>query len=88
MISEKIFLNHSLVDAIAPIQVNMEKVLGYFVNEIRAGDKTVPYSFVAGLSKVGPLELNDDEIILNEWTARDMEVSPGDSITLSWDYLG
>jgi hypothetical protein len=60
-------------------------VLTYLANLIRAGDRATPYSMV---SAVGgpflPAGMHDDEILVNEWLAEDLQVKPGDTVALSY----
>ncbi|MHC4844486.1 MAG: FtsX-like permease family protein, partial [Planctomycetota bacterium] len=61
-------------------------VLTYFVNELRSGEKATPYSMVTAMSKsssgnsVIPVDMEDDEIIINDWLAEDLDVKEGDLI--------
>lgn len=55
------------------------KLLTYFVNEIKHGEEMVPYSMISamqaekgGVASRVPEGLGDDEIILNEWTAKQL----------------
>jgi len=60
-------------------------VLSYFVNSIRAGGRETPYSMVtAGEPPLVPADLKEDEIILNEWTAEDLQAKPGDKVELEY----
>lgn len=59
-------------------------ILTYFVNEIRSGEKSTPYSMVAGLDPRAGLRLADDEIAVNEWLAADLDVAEGDTIELTY----
>ena len=67
-------------------------VFTYLANTIRKGDRAIPYSLVAAtpLDAVAPSSPSSatDSIILNEWTARELNASPGDRITIDyflWD---
>lgn len=74
----------------------VQPVLAYLANTIRAGDRSVPYSIVAATkpvaqSPLGPLpvettnvNLGDDQILLNRWTADELQVKPGDDIVLDY----
>jgi putative ABC transport system permease protein len=64
-------------------------VLTYFVNEIRSGERTTPYSMVTALDpKLLPIsDLQDDEIILNEWCAEDLNANVGALVTLTFFVL-
>ncbi len=77
-------------------------VLTYLANEIRVSDRSVPYSTVTafgtgGEASFGPLLLSDgepapkietDEILLNEWAARDLRASIGDEVELAYYLVG
>ncbi|MGD0090672.1 MAG: ABC transporter permease [Planctomycetota bacterium] len=64
-------------------------VLTYFVNALRANGKETPYSMVtAGATPLVPGDLKDDEIILNDWTAEDLQAKPGDKVELEYFTLG
>jgi putative ABC transport system permease protein len=83
--SERIFLDPPVVDAVQSLQENTLNIFSYFVNEIRVGDRTTPYSFVSALSD---LDSADDEVLINEWLADDLGAGPGDRITLTYYILG
>ncbi len=77
----------------------LQPVATYLANTISVSEgdkqKTIPYSIVVGVDSkkdVGPLvgaegqsiQLADDEIALNEWTADDLQAKVGDRITLKY----
>jgi len=60
-------------------------VLTYLVNLIRHGEKTTPYSMVtAAGSPLVPADLADDEVIINQWLAEDLDAKVGSEISLTW----
>ena len=77
-------------------------VLTYLANEIRFGDRSIPYSTVTALDTgsealFGSLLLSNgeptprlekDEILLNEWAAGDLRVSVGDEVELAYYVVG
>ena len=77
-------------------------LLTYLANEIRFGDRSIPYSTVTALdasseTRFGPLllsngepapKLEKDEILLNEWAARDLRASLGDEVELIYYVVG
>jgi len=84
--TERVFLDNKLAETLQLLP-GAEPVLTYFVNEIQkvAGpDNTIPYSFV---SSVGS-NLKPHEIILNSWSAEDLQAKPGDSIRLNYFEIG
>jgi len=80
------------------LNVDPVPVLTYLANSIRSEKGTVPYSTVTaldvGLEERGNLydlvsgqastKLEKDEILLNEWTARELSVQVGDPVTLTY----
>ena len=77
-------------------------VLTYLANEIRLADRSIPYSTVTALdtssealfdslllSNGDPApKLEKDEILLNEWAARDLRASVGDEVELAYYVVG
>lgn len=64
-------------------------VLTYFVNEIRCGDRSTPYSMVTAATKpIVPEDLKDDEIVISDWLAEDIAAKPGDNLTLKYYVMG
>jgi len=65
-------------------------VLVHLANTIRVGERTVPYSIVAGLEpEVFPsLDLGaagqPPPIVLNEWAARALQARPGDEVVVEY----
>ena len=60
-------------------------VLTYMANLIRAGDRATPYSMVtAAGGPFVPAGMSEDEILVNEWLAEDLQVKPGDTVALSY----
>ena len=77
-------------------------VLTYLANEIRFGDRSIPYSTVTALDTGSEAlfdslllsdgepapKLEEDEILLNEWAAGDLRVSVGDEVELAYYVVG
>src|ERR1043166_1124730 len=60
-------------------------VLTYLANLIRAGDRSTPYSMVTAAGPpFTPPGMRDDEILVNDRLAADLNVAPGDSVQLSY----
>src|SRR5689334_19905540 len=67
-------------------------VLSYLANSINSGDRSTPYSLVtalddetlARLAKPIVQPTKHPAIILNDWTARDLNAKPGDTISLEY----
>ena len=93
--SERIFIDPPIVDTISTILPQTQMILTYFVNELRVGERTTPYSMVAAIQPVKPrrssiqkeypsLEMNNDEILISSWCAEDLMASPGDTLIMNY----
>ena len=70
-------------------------VFTYLANTIRKGDRQIPYSLIAAIDlhavdppSSSPSPAATDSIMLNEWAARELKASPGDTIAIDyflWD---
>ena len=76
--------------AASALSLHPVPVLSYLANSISAGERSIPYSLVTGLdeSSLGLLApgqtIGRDEIILNEWAARELGARQGDSVSLDY----
>jgi len=98
--SRRVFLDEPVAAAAAKADAAALGVLTYLVNRIEAGGRSTPYSFVSAIGflrepppgqppddpawKLIPPDMADDEIIINDWLARDLKVKPGDRVELSY----
>ena len=78
-------------EAASALGVRAEPVLSYLANRIRSGDRVTPYSVITArdLSAVRGAEAPADPgaptpVVLNRWTADDLAVEPGDSVTVQY----
>ena len=89
MRSKRIFLDPAVVEAALKTYKDAQPVLTYFVNEIGIGNRATPYSFVSAPgTPIAPPGMKEDEIIINEWLARDLLAVKGDRIRLTYYVLG
>ena len=87
--SNRIFIDANNAKAIAASIQGAEPLLTYMVNAISTPLKSTPYSFVtaAGPNYTGA-RLSVHEIIISSWLASDLDVNPGDSLTLRYFRMG
>jgi len=83
--SERIFLDSVVVNKALKTDENFQQIFTYVVNEIRLNERTTPYSFVSALSD---FDLEEDEILINEWLAKDLNAKKGNQIKLTYYVLG
>ncbi len=92
--SRRVFIEESVTTAAKNTGDESFGVLTYFVNELRSGDKATPYSMVTAMSpppEAGdliPEDMQDNEILINQWLAGDLDVKEGDDIELTYFILG
>ncbi len=84
--SNSVFISDYLANQFKLIASDSQEAFGYFVNSIESGTKSVPYSFVTGIEKtlLASFSRNLSSIIINEWTARKLNVSNGDRLKMSY----
>jgi len=79
--TRRIFLDQPIIDAASTS--NSLGVLTYLVNLIQMGERATPYSMITAAGPpYTPAEMKDNEIIVNEWLAEDLQVKPGDTVNV------
>jgi putative ABC transport system permease protein len=89
--SRRVFIEDPLAEAAMLIDAHASGILAYFVNGIRLGDKSTPYSMVAAIGSTGPVTppgMRPDQIVINQWLAEDLDAKIGDKLTLQYYVLG
>ncbi len=83
--TSRIFLDPPVVAAATREQTNAHSILTYLATLLRAGTNATPYSMItAAGAPWTPADLRDDEIVVNQWLADDLQVRPGDEIAVSY----
>ncbi|MBN1277630.1 MAG: ABC transporter permease [Deltaproteobacteria bacterium] len=88
--SKRVFIDHPLESAAYDARPDATGILTYFVNELRVGDAFTPYSMVTALERKGdfntilPPDMKDDQIVINEWLAQDLDAKVGDQLTIRY----
>jgi putative ABC transport system permease protein len=86
--SNRIFLDSALEQMVKEADPRARPVFTYFVNEIRSGKRSTPYSFVTAADHLFSQPFADNEIIINEWLARDLKARPGREVELTYFVIG
>ncbi len=82
----------AVAQAAQSLSLRTVPVLSYLANSINDGDRSTPYSLVtalddetfAKLAKPTAAATKHPPIILNDWTARDLNAKPGDTVSLEY----
>ena len=92
--SRRVFIEESITSTAIKTGDGSFGVLTYFVNELSSGDRKTPYSMVAAIGQptesggVMPADMKDNEILINQWLADDLNVTEADEIELTYFILG
>lgn len=88
--SSRVFIDHSISRGAFKVQPGALRLLTYFVNELRIGDVFTPYSMVtaaegkAEFKDILPSGMKDDQVVINQWLADDLNAQVGDLLTISY----
>ncbi len=89
LVSKRIFIDPPVAQAAGQIEPAPAGILTYLVNDLAAGKRHTPYSFVtAAALPILPVSLSGKEMIVNSWLADDLHVRAGDSITMTYFVIG
>jgi ABC-type lipoprotein release transport system permease subunit len=86
--SGRVFLDPAAARAATADKSASELILTYFVNELRDGERTTPYSMVTASSLPLVSGMGDNGIILNQWLADDLQAKTGDDVRLAYFVAG
>lgn len=90
--SPRVFLPRPVAEAAAAVSTNQAGSIGkashlttYLANLLRKGERAAPYSMVtAAEAPFVPADMGDDEILINQWLADDLQAAPGDVVEMSY----
>jgi len=83
--TDRVFLDEPVGRAASSAGGNASPILTYLVNLMRAGTNSTPYSMVtAAGAPWTPANLQDDEIVVNQWLADDLQIQPGAEMELTY----
>ena len=87
--SRRVFIDPRVVDTVERVGGENTKVLTYFVNELRSGERSTPYSTVTATeAPIVPEDLGTNEILINEWLAEDLQIRPEAELQLRYYVMG
>ena len=93
--TNRIFLDPPIAEAALGAASGSAGVLSYFVNRVRVGERSAPYSMASSMAFSAaidtaplPRDLKNEEAVINEWLAEDLAAKPGDEMEISYFVLG
>ena len=85
----RVFLDPPVVKAAQLSAPTSRLIQTYFVNELRVGTNSAPYSMVtAAGAPIAPDNLRENEVIINQWLADDLKSKPGDKLQMTYYAVG
>lgn len=87
--TEHVFIPAAISDAALRAVPHGAGVLTYFVNDLKSGSHSTPYSSVAALNGE-PVTggMTDDEAVINQWLADDLKAGIGDTLQVTYYVVG
>jgi len=92
--SRRVFIDYPVAAAAMNAADGAVGILTYFVNKLQVGDRATPYSTVTAMEPSAdagsliPMDVQDDEILINQWLADDVGAKVGDLVELTYFVLG
>jgi putative ABC transport system permease protein len=81
--SQRIFIDAKISKDISSEKA--QNVLTYFANTIEKNNNKTPYSFISAVSdNFFEKKINDNEIIISDWLAEDINANIGDTLNVSY----
>ena len=89
LLSKRIFIDKPISETVKKLGLKNEPVITYLVNSIKFNENETPYSFVsASTQTLLPYKLKENEILVNEWLANDLQINIGDTVELKYYIIG
>lgn len=82
--SNRIFIDKQISKSFLSENKDAKRIITYLVNTISYKDRSTPYSFVTAVNSSKENTLKENEILINEWLAEDIEAGIGDTINLDY----
>ncbi|MFA6544396.1 MAG: ABC transporter permease, partial [Limisphaerales bacterium] len=83
--TDRIFLDPPAVRAALAVDANAQPILTYLATLLRAGTNATAYPMVtAAGAPLVPVDLRDDEVVINQWLADQLQLKPGGELEMSY----
>jgi len=87
--SKRIFIDKKISNTVLNSSLNQEVIFTYLVNLIKSENGEAPYSFVSAISEnIISEKISENEIIINDWLAKDLNTKIGDTLSLKYFRIG
>lgn len=87
--TDRVFLDTTIGNSAIRATGDAQGVLTYFVNALSVGNRSTPYSTVSAIqSDLLPADMEEDDILINQWLAEDLQARVGDRLKLRFWVVG
>jgi len=84
IISDRVFIQEPVIKTIRTYNNEPNRLFSYLANTIEHNDESVPYSFITALDNYKGRNLEKDEAILSDYTAKRLNAAVGDTLQISY----
>ena len=82
--SDRVFLQNEVLETLERMNPGSNRMYSYLSNAINSESASIPYSFVTALDAYQGQELQPDEVILPDYSAKRLKVNVGDDVKISF----
>jgi putative ABC transport system permease protein len=82
--SDRVFLQEAFVRTLYQKRPDANRLFSYMVNSLEVNTNTIPYSFVTASDQYEGKTLQDNEVILSDYSAKRLHANVNDSISLTY----
>ncbi|KAA6314378.1 hypothetical protein EZS27_034999, partial [termite gut metagenome] len=86
IISDRVFIQEEAVETICRNNPGANRLFSYLANEMATSDRSIPYSFVTAVDAYKGQALEEDDIILPDYSAARLQAKVNDRIRLTYYY--
>lgn len=82
--SDRIFLHDEVVETICENNSNPNRLFSYLANSIQHGGASIPYSFVTAADSYKGRPLQNNDVILSDYSAKRLNAKQGDKVAVTY----
>jgi putative ABC transport system permease protein len=92
--TDRVFIDPVVEEASRATGLEERRFITYFGNAFTVGTNVTPFSMISGVEDLKvdspfiPADLAEDEVLINDWAASDLEAKAGDELTVEYFIIG
>jgi len=84
ILSDRVFIQEEVVDYVIKHNSEPNRLFSYLANAIEFDNQSIPYSFVTAMDQYKGETLQQDEVILSDYTANRLNAKVGDKVDIAY----